>query len=121
MHWCFNVVSDREGVPTACLVRALEPLTGLETMKRNRRGRSVSELCSGPAKLTQALGIDGSLDGIDLVTSDELFVLPGGRVEAPAIERTPRIGVAYAGEWASEPLRFVTRSRGGGKRKTPVD
>lgn len=119
MHWCFNVVSDREGIPTACLVRALEPLKGIEEMTRRRGGRPGRELCSGPAKLTQALGIDRTLNGVDLVTSDELFIRPGSAA-AFEIERTPRVGVDYAEEWATKPLRFVSRPKAERKRKAPV-
>jgi DNA-3-methyladenine glycosylase len=103
MHWCLNVVADREEVPTACLIRALEPLEGIEEMTRRRSGRA--DLCSGPAKLTQALGIDRKLDGVDLVESDELYVVRGPRSRL-RIVRSPRIGVAYAKDWARKPLRF---------------
>jgi DNA-3-methyladenine glycosylase len=105
MHWCVNVVADREEVPTACLIRALEPLEGMEEM-RKRRGRELEvELCSGPAKLTQALGIDRALDGVDLVESVNLYIVRGPRAR-PLIRRSPRIGVGYAKEWAGKPLRF---------------
>ncbi|MDH3584880.1 MAG: DNA-3-methyladenine glycosylase, partial [Phycisphaerae bacterium] len=75
MHFCFNVTADREDVPTACLVRALEPLEGSKRMRRHREHRRggrrrplrETDLCSGPAKLAQALAIDRNLDGIDLV------------------------------------------------------
>jgi DNA-3-methyladenine glycosylase len=108
MHWCLNVVSDREDVPTACLIRALEPLEGIEEMtKRRGRGRE-KDLCSGPAKLTQALGIDRGLDGADLVESGELYIVRGTRSRG-GIGRSPRIGVAYAKEWARKPLRFYLR------------
>ena len=105
MHWCMNVVADRVEIPTACLIRALEPLKGMEEM-RKRRGRELDvELCSGPAKLTQALGIDRILDGVDLVGSDELYIVRGPRSRS-VIGRSPRIGVAYAKEWAGKPLRY---------------
>lgn len=103
MHWCMNVVADREGVPTAVLIRALEPIHGLEEMRRRRSGKT--DLCSGPAKLTQALAIDRNLDGVDLVESSDLYIARGTR-SAPPIGRSPRIGVAYAREWAGKPLRF---------------
>lgn len=103
MHWCLNVVADREEVPTAVLLRALEPIHGLEEMRRRRSGRP--DLCSGPAKLTQALGIDRKLDGVDLVESDELYIVRGTRSRG-RIGRSPRIGVAYAKEWAGRQLRF---------------
>jgi DNA-3-methyladenine glycosylase len=105
MHWCLNVVSDREEVPTACLIRALEPLRGVEGMKRRRRREAATDLCSGPAKLTEALGIDGRLDGVDLVTSRELYILRGPR-SRERVASAARVGVAYAGDWAARPLRF---------------
>jgi DNA-3-methyladenine glycosylase len=105
MHWCVNVVADREEVPTACLIRALEPLEGIEEMRKRRRRESEVELCSGPAKLTQALRIDRALDGVDLVESGELYIVRGPRARR-RIRRSPRIGVAYAEEWARKPLRF---------------
>jgi DNA-3-methyladenine glycosylase len=107
MHWCLNVVAEREGVPTACLLRALEPIEGIEEMKRRRRREAVIELCSGPAKLTQALAIDRNLDGADLVTSNRLYLVRG-RTSAPIVS-SPRIGVGYAQEWAAKRLRFFLR------------
>jgi DNA-3-methyladenine glycosylase len=105
MHWCVNVVADREGVPTACLLRALEPLEGIEQMRKRRGRERITELCSGPAKLAQALAIERELDGIDLVDSEELYIVRGPRLKE-TIEQTPRIGVSYAREWAGKPLRF---------------
>jgi DNA-3-methyladenine glycosylase len=112
MHWCFNVVADGEGVPTACLVRALEPLKGLKEMRRRReKSKQLTDidLCSGPAKLAQALGLDRTHDGLDLVTSDTLLILHGGRSSSEAIGKSARIGVAYADEWARKRLRFFLR------------
>ena len=106
MHWCFNVVSDREEVPTAVLVRALEPVAGIDEMKRRRaRDRDV-DLCSGPAKLAGALGIDRSLDGTDLVTSDALYLRRRKRIASSGIATAPRVGVDYAKEWSKRRLRF---------------
>ena len=104
MHWCFNVVSDRERVPTACLIRALEPLGGLEEMRRRRGYRADEALCSGPAKLSQALGIDRALDGIDMTMSERLFICSGAN--PAAFSASPRIGVGYSEDWAAKPLRF---------------
>lgn len=112
MHWCFNVVADRAGMPTACLIRALEPLEGIEEMRRRRADKKPSmrlhdtDLCSGPAKLTQALGIDGDFDGLDLTSSDRLFLRRRRSVPPQKVAVAPRIGVSYAGAWADEPLRF---------------
>jgi DNA-3-methyladenine glycosylase len=111
MHWCLNVVAERDGIPSACLIRALEPLEGLFEMRRRRAVKVPSErlrdidLCSGPAKLTQALGIDGELDGADLVEGDSLYIVRGGRAPR-TVATSARIGVGYAKEWASKRLRF---------------
>ncbi len=83
MHWCVNVVADRKEVPTACLLRALEPLLGIEEMRKRRGRERLVDLCSGPAKLTEALGIDGKLDGVDLVgSSSALYIVRGPRSQA---------------------------------------
>ena len=119
MHHCMNVVAGCEGEPVAVLIRALEPIEGIEQMRRHRsaaaRRRKAplkdTDLCSGPAKLTSALGIDLSFDGIDLVQGSDLFI-HRTRARAhrqSAIVVTPRIGVSYAGKWADKPLRFVLK------------
>jgi len=112
MHHCLNIVADGVGVPTAVLLRALEPTDGLEVMRANRAGRipierlRETDLCSGPAKLTRALAIDREFDGADLVDGGQLWVEGQRGVSADRIVACPRVGVDYAGEWASEPLRF---------------
>ena len=115
MHYCLNVVAQTHGHPTACLIRALQPVEGLELMRRNRTGKidparlKDTNLCSGPAKLAQALAIDRSLDGADLVTGEKLFIERAQPVADEHIVAAPRIGVAYAGEWADKPLRFYEK------------
>src|SRR5213083_1507289 len=76
MHWCLNAVTEREGYPAAVLIRALEPLAGIAIMRRRRGGAGVPDraLCSGPAKLCQALGITGRNDGEPL-TRGQLRIL----------------------------------------------
>ncbi len=106
MHWCFNVVAEHDEEPTACLVRALAPLDGIDVMKRRRGKDRETELCSGPAKLADALAIDRSLDGTDLVTSDVLYVRRSRKLAASMITATPRIGVDYAKGWSRRRLRF---------------
>ena len=114
MHHCMNVVSGAEGAPTAVLLRALEPVAGMDEMRLNRasprRTRPLRDvdLCSGPARLCQALAIDRSLDGVDLTTDTRLFIEPSaaGHVRRGRIRRSARVGVAYAQEWADRPLRF---------------
>ncbi|MBE3583887.1 MAG: DNA-3-methyladenine glycosylase [Limnochordaceae bacterium] len=135
MYYCFNIVAASPGVPQAVLIRALEPLSGLEEMAA-RRGlswplppsdskaglRARRLLTSGPGRLCQAMGITREHNGLDLTTS-ELFCVS----ETPAIGRSadgsggvpaarldikaaPRINVAYAGpEWASLPWRFYLK------------
>ena len=115
MHWLLNIVAEREGKPTACLIRALEPLDGVEIMRRHRGGKVTrnrlkdTDLCSGPAKLTQALRIDGKLDRLDLVNGKGLYLERGKPIPEGRIVTATRIGVAYAQQWAKKPLRFYVR------------
>ena len=96
MHWCANVVVERDGTAGAVLLRALTPLRGLEEMREARgpSARRNRDLCSGPAKLAQALGIDGSQRGADLVAAD-LGVTVGDDGAVPPREpvQTTRIGL----------------------------
>ncbi len=112
VHHCFNVVAGQSEDPVAVLVRALEPEEGLASMfARRAAARRPVDLCSGPGKLTQALGIDRSLDGADLVAGDRLVIERVRRALLPEsrICSGPRIGVGYAGDWACKPLRFWVR------------
>ncbi len=95
VHNLLNVVCEREGVGSAVLIRALRPLGGLELMRR-RRGRE-SALCNGPGKLTQALGIDLSHDGHDLLSGGGLAISPGGPPEGEIVATT-RIGITRGTE-----------------------
>ena len=95
MHWCANTVCGDEGEGNGVLIRALEPIAGLDLMRAARpKIRRDKELCSGPARLTQALGITGEQNGIDLVRArDGYTVLDDG---TPAPENVPgsaRIGI----------------------------
>ncbi len=95
LHWCANVVCDVAGHGAAVLIRALEPTDGLDLM-RERRGRSaVRDLCSGPAKLCSALGIEGTMNDTSLVDGP-VRVLSGE--PAPSVRRGPRIGISVATE-----------------------
>lgn len=110
MHYCMNVVAERAEIPTACLIRALEPVEGVEAMRRQRRMKREIDLCSGPAKLTQAMKIDRTLDGADLTGDDRLWIEKGPRVAPARIAVAPRIGVDYAGDWARRLLRFFVKN-----------
>ncbi len=102
MHWCANLVCQRPGLASAVLLRALEPLTGLEAMRRRRGGVPDRQLCSGPGKLTEALGITRDLDGSRMLSSPVVVRWPES-VEEFAIAISPRIGITKAADW---PLRF---------------
>ena len=104
MHYCFNVVAEQEGFPAAVLVRALEPVEGIDVMSRNRKGRVGVELSSGPAKLCTALAIDRDMNGEDLVTSERLWIEQDQPVPDACVTAGPRIGVkgneqALAAPW----------------------
>jgi DNA-3-methyladenine glycosylase len=102
MHWCANLVCQRPGLASAVLLRALEPLAGWETMRRRRGDVSDRELCSGPGKLCQALGITRDLDGARMRQSP-VIVRPPRAWEESRIAVSPRIGITKAADW---PLRF---------------
>jgi DNA-3-methyladenine glycosylase len=94
-HYLLNAVTGREGRPAAVLIRALEPLEGIEQMRANRRGRRDVELTSGPGKLTQALAITKELNGADLTDSALMIAAPrnGQRLR---VGRSGRIGIREA-------------------------
>ena len=106
MHWCANVVVETEGVAAAVLLRALTPIQGLDSMyaARGTAARTGRDLCSGPAKLTQALGIDGALDGANLVSGDRgVTIVDDGEPPPPTPAVTTRIGLTNG---ADLPWRF---------------
>jgi DNA-3-methyladenine glycosylase len=110
IHHCLNVVCGERDEGVAVLIRAIQPTEGLDFMQRRRRvAREVTHLCSGPGKLAEALAIDRTIDGHDLRLGNELFIeeLLPKPIGLQKILTRPRIGVAYAGEWASKPLRFL--------------
>lgn len=111
MHHQFNVVTGAEGTPTAVLVRAVEPEEGIELMRERRAVPKERELTSGPGKLCKALGIDRSFDREDLTTSTRVWLEDtGARPRPEEIDAGPRIGIAYAEEYALKPWRFWVKS-----------
>lgn len=114
MHWLFNVVTEQEGFPAAVLVRALLPTEGLERIAARRQGQSPRRWTDGPAKLCQALGIDGAFHGLDLCAPDAPLFLEEGLAVPDAWVRTgPRIGLNSVPEpWKSIPWRFYLSREG---------
>ena len=96
IHSLLNAVAEPEGEAAAVLIRALEPTHGLERMRERRGGKSDLELCSGPGKLTEALGIDLADNEADLCREPFLFTPPSG--PAPEIVTGPRIGITKGAE-----------------------
>ena len=123
MHHCINVVCGPDGTASAVLIRALEPVDGLGLM-RARRGRTAgadARMAAGPARLTQALAIDRSHGGLDLVAGSELFLASAPDGPPPAIVLGPRVGIDYSGpEWATKPWRFGVAGSASLSRPFPV-
>jgi len=111
LHWMLNCVTHPEGDPAAVLIRAILPVEGLEVIAARRAGRPEAQWTDGPAKLCQALGIDGSCNGVDLTDARSgLWIEPGFPVAEQDFLRGPRIGIDYAGEpWVSMPWRYIAR------------
>lgn len=108
LHWCLNVVAHAPGAGGVVLLRAVMPIAGLELMrKRRRRDDPAVRLASGPARLTQAFGVTGRLNGADMKTGD-FRIEPAGR-NPGRIVRGPRIGISKAKEL---PLRFWLAGNG---------
>ena len=103
VHWCFNAVTRATGEPGAVLVRALEPIAGIDRMRRRRpAARADRDLTNGPGKLCAALGIDGCMNGLPL---DRLpiRIRAGESVPDANVIVSPRIGITKAADW---PLRW---------------
>lgn len=114
-HWLFNVVTGDVGVPSAVLVRALEPVAGLEAMRERRGTRRATALTSGPGKLSQALAIDGSHYGQPVWEGD--LTIRAGETGPIRVETSGRIGLSKATE---APLRFyVADSEHLSRRRVP--
>ncbi len=103
IHWCLNLVCEEEGAAAAVLIRALEPVHGVERMQERRRVETLRLLCAGPGRLCEALAVTGEHDGLPLDAAPfELRPRPAG--SRPAIAATPRVGITRA---ADRPWRYV--------------
>lgn len=105
MYYQFNVVTNAANAPHAVLIRAVEPLEGIEIMRKRRQGQSDHNLANGPGKLCVALGIDRRLDAADLL-GERVWLEEGEKVSRSQIASGPRIGIDYAQEWTNKPWRF---------------
>src|SRR5262249_5383217 len=105
MHWCFNAVTRATGEPSAVLVRAVEPVKGIELMRERRGVRRDVDLTNGPAKLCDALGIDGSYNRA-VLQRGPLTIREGSPIADSRVAITPRIGIPRCAVW---PLRWIAR------------
>jgi len=112
MHHCLNVVTVGPGRASAVLIRAAQPLANLPRLAANRGVVEDRALCRGPGRLAQALAVDRALDGIDLLTSDELWIEPGVPVPRSRLEVTERVGISVGTErpwrWLEAGLTWTT-------------
>jgi len=108
MYNQFNVVTNVEDAPHAVLIRALEPVEGIDLMRKRRLGQPDHNLTNGPAKLCIAMGIDRKLDSADLL-GDRVWLEQGQTIPRSKIASGPRIGIDYAEEWVDKPWRFWIR------------
>jgi len=107
IHHLLNVVTNNNGLADAVLIRSIQPLEGVETMKKRRDKTVVKNLTNGPGKLTQALGVTTALNGTYL--SEPPLWIEDRKLDfdLTQLKSTPRIGVDYAGEHAKRPWRFM--------------
>jgi DNA-3-methyladenine glycosylase len=105
MYNQFNVVTNIRDIPHAVLVRALQPVEGIEDMRDRRQTHSDRNLTSGPGKLCIAMGIDRKLDREDLL-GERVWIEEGEKIPRTRIATGPRVGIDYAEEWTEKPWRF---------------
>jgi DNA-3-methyladenine glycosylase len=109
IHFLFNVVTNEKGIGDAVLVRALEPLEGVDVMMQRMNVENPARITSGPGKLSRAMGIDRRLNG-KLLDGDEVWIEDNGRkLSSRVIATGTRIGIDYAGKDAELPWRFMIR------------
>ena len=107
MYSMLNLVTEAKDYPAAVLIRAVEPLQGIELMKQRRQNGTLRNLASGPGKLCQAFDIDRTLDGADLC--GKIIYVEDRDEPVPKFQATARIGVDYAGQWKDKPFRFLVQ------------
>jgi DNA-3-methyladenine glycosylase len=114
MHWLFNAVTMPEGQPEAVLIRAIEPVEGVEIIAKRRHKQPQKLWANGPAKLTQALGIDGQHNNLDLCGAEsEIFIERDHAFLDGQVVTGPRVGLETVPEpWKSKPWRFLVTEPG---------
>ena len=110
MYYCFNVVTAKEDKPEAVLIRAVEPLSGLDIIKKNRdiKSKREEDLTNGPGKLCQALDIDKSYNGLNLIENDKIYIEEGEEKEVK-VAKGKRINIDYAEEYKEKLWRFYLK------------
>ena len=108
-NYCFNVVAGTKDQPEAVLVRAVEPIEGIDIIKKNRviKSKKLKELTGGPAKLTKAMNIDLTANGTDLTTKGNKIYIIKGDYDNFEINESKRINIDYAEEWRDKLWRFT--------------
>jgi len=127
IHRCMNVVCGREGEASAVLLRALEPVEGAGAMRAARekpgarRAMKEIDLCSGPGKLGEAMGLGLGHSGEDMTSSGRLWLEAGAPVSAGELVNTARVGMNGRASWAARPLRWALRGNGHVSRGRPFN
>lgn len=111
IHHLFNIITNKNDIPHAILIRAIEPTAGLDIMAaRRKKTRTDYSLTAGPGALSKALGIHKQHNGIDLL-GDTIWIEDSAiRYAGCQIIKSPRVGISYAQEWAEKPLRFRVKN-----------
>lgn len=116
--FCLNITAEADGVGAAVLIRAIEPTAGIDLIEKRRAGRAPQDWSNGPGKICQALDVDLSDNGADLLTSENIFVSEGRGSGGRRVLSTPRIGISQAREL---PWRFLLApSASPGRRPSPT-
>jgi DNA-3-methyladenine glycosylase len=111
MYWQFNVVTSKKEKPECVLIRALEPVEGInpEGNTEKKRLNFLRKNCAGPGRLCRWMNLDKSFNGEDLVTSKRIWIEKGIEIKKKQIAASKRIGIDYAGGWAKKPWRFYIK------------
>lgn len=110
LNHCLNIVTEKKDVPHAVLIRSVEPVEGLDLIKKNRPLiKNIHDLTNGPGKLTKALNIDMNLNGYDIIKGTELYIENNPENSDISIVKTKRVNIDYAGEFKDKPWRFYIK------------